>query len=149
VIARRLQAIEERPPRHLQHVGDFLGCEISPAHQAPCLLHHVGLPLDRRAEALAVLARVRQARPGAFDDQIPLELGDGTQQVEKKPAVRRRGVGVAVGSSEVDATGVEVGDELRMLDAATDAVELPAGEGIALLAGSQRFGQDRTIAAAA
>jgi hypothetical protein len=36
-----------------------------------------------------------------------------------------------------------------VLHAAADAIEFPAREGIALLAGRQRFGEDRAIAATA
>jgi hypothetical protein len=131
-------------------VGDFLGCQIAPLHEAPGLLHHLRLPLHWRSQALAVLPGFRQTRPGAFDDQIPLKLGDGAQHVEKQPAVRRRRIGVAVGGSKVNAPGSELGDKLgKVLHAAADAIELPAREGIALLAGRQRFGEDRAIAATA
>ena len=111
MLACVLQASEQRPARNFQDVGDFLRGELASLHQLAGLLCHVGLPLDRRPEGLAVLAGHRQASPGAFDNQIALELSDGAEHVQHGLPVGPC-VEPILDGAEVNASGLEIGQQL-------------------------------------
>jgi hypothetical protein len=92
----------------------------------------------------------RQSRHRALVDQVAFELGQGGENAEHEPAGGRRGVDVARQHLEANPALLQIADEADDVgQRASDPVELPHHERIALARCVERLGQARAVGRAA
>lgn len=86
----------------------------------------------------------------AFNNQIAFELRHGAEHVQHELAGRAARVEPILDGAEVNASGLEIGQQLaEMRDAAADAIHFPASQRVAFLTGGEDLGQHRPVVAAA
>ena len=75
--------------------------------------------------------RRRQAREGAFSDELTLELGQGPEHVEDQPTTGGAGVDRLREAHERHPTSLQVPDALdEVLEGPSEAVESPDHDGV-------------------
>jgi hypothetical protein len=90
-----------------------------------------GGELGRAPAAAAAGAGGLQAGDGAVPDDLPLELGQGPEEVEDQPAAGGGGVDGLAQGAEPDPAGVEIGDHLdQVAQGAAEAVQAPDHQGV-------------------
>ena len=96
-----------------EHLKHLLGRQIALERQAlddECPgLGDIDVIATRPAEMAALGLGAPEPSNHAVPDEIPLELGDGRQDVKQEPAAGRRGVDRLVQHDQVDAKGLQIG----------------------------------------
>ena len=104
---------------------------------SPCNVRRLGLLLRVQLPRPAALLSTGPGRvepgPGPLADDIPLELGQGREDVEDQLAAAGRRVDAFLEAPEADLPFLELPDGFDQVpDAAAQAVELPDHEGVTL-----------------
>ena len=134
------------------HVAPRLGRLHPPHDRQPCIqLGQDAVQVSGVAACGFLADGVRvpgaQARLGALGDQCALELGDGTQHLQREHALWRGGVDRVAQAAEMRALGFELLDDVeQMADRPGEAIEPDHDEG---LAGSDLAQQARQYRAGA